>query len=448
MGSEWDLIVAGAGSAGSALASKAAMTGARVLLLEKAEEPGRGRDWIVDVENSVFEEADVPRPSESSSWKEPERTVMSTSDGRNVIDLRPAPLTPLRYGPYVRQLVDWACASGAQLRTQCAVAGLLSEGGAITGVRAGPDGGEELKADLVADCTGIAGTLRLTAPAGWRVSERVQPLETVLARREVRRIDREAASRAVEEGLLPDRVRVVRTAAHGAYSVEMTYLDIEGGFVDILVGIKPVAGLPTADERFEQMLRDHTFIKERIFGDGGPIPIRRPLDSLTGDGFIVLGDSACQVIPAHGSGTASALIAADLAAKAARQAFDKGVFNRSTLWGYSHEFMSGRGALLAYYDVLRTFTDRLQPADVDALLAKGVLTAEEVYSGLVLEVFKPRGADLAKKVRRGASRLPLLARFAMVGLKARKVLRHFQSYPSEYSQEALDSWVSRIPGYP
>jgi len=57
----------------------------------------------------------------------------------------------------------------------------------------------------------------------------------------------------------------------------------------------------------------------------------------------------------------------------------------------------------------------------------------------------PAGSALAAKVAVTGARVLLLAKGV---LTAQKVLRHFQSYPSEYAQEALDSWVSRIPGYP
>jgi len=446
--SRWDLVVAGAGPAGCALAAKVSARGASVLLLEKSEEPGAGRDWIVDVENSAFDAARVPAPVRGAVWHEPARNVMSSSDGTCTIDLRPAPLTPVRNDLYVKQLCSWAYESGVRVRMGCRVSGPVIEEGHVCGVRTGADGGEEHLAALVADCTGIGGTIRSKTPEDWGLFRAVSPDDIVLARREVRAVDADLAAAAVEAGVLPDRVRVDRTAAHGAYSVETTYLDLEAGYIDILVGIRPGEGNLHPDERFKQLLSEWGFIGDRMFGNGGPIPLRRPWDSLAGEGLLVLGDSACQVIPAHGSGTASALIAADLASTAVMSSLEKGIYDRAALWGYSRAFQSSRGALLAYYDTLRTFVDSLSGEDVDALLKKGVLSADEVFSGLVPEEFRPGPGALLDKTIHGLSMPRLLARFALVGLKARKVKRHFERYPESYSPGALARWAAGIPSYP
>jgi hypothetical protein len=229
--------------------------------------------------------------------------------------------------------------------------------------------------------------------------------------------------------------------------VESFYLDIEGGFADILVGIKPSAGLPTADERFDQVLGEAGFIGEKIFGDGGPIPIRRPLDTLAADGLVVLGDSACQVIPASGSGTASALIAADIASMVVGRALGEGRWDRTALWGYCREFQSRRGALLAYYDVLRAFTDTMESSDIEWLIAKGILTAEEITSGLVPRVFRPRPAAMVQKLLRGYGRPGLLTAFAATGIRAQRLMGHFRKYPERYSESALEDWVESLPRY-
>ncbi len=445
---EYDLIVAGAGPAGCALAAKTAGKGARVLLLEKEDDAAVSRDWVADVEKGAFSEAGVPQPAGEALFKEPGRTIMLSPSGRHEVALLPAPLTPVRTGVYVRELFRWASQSGAEVRTGSKAQGLILEGGTVRGVRVeeGTSRGE-FSAPLVADCTGITGDLRMSAPAEWGLSVPVRADETVLARREVLAIDPEAAALAVERGAIPDGIRKDRMGALGTYSVQTRYLDLQGGFIDILIGIKPAPGLPTPEQRLEQTLSELPFVGERIFGDGAPIPIRRPLDSLVGDGFMVLGDSACQTIPAHGSGVASALIAADLAASTATRAIGEGRFDRASLWEYSHAFLSTRGPVLAYYDVIRKLTDRIGESDLEFLMGKRVLTAEEVYCGLVPVLFVPGPSTLARKVLRGAGKMGLLARFSMVGLKARRLQKCFERYPGEYDSRAFRSWLERLPGY-
>lgn len=442
----WDLIVAGAGPAGCSLAAKAASDGARVLLLEEESEPGDGRGWVVDVESTAFAEADVPEPGPEARWPEVEGAVLKSPVSDFEVELYPSPTVGVRNDVYVRQLAGWAASSGTEIRTGSRVKEPLMTGGAVTGVSYEREGAEALAAaPLVADCTGIRGTLRRRTPASWGLDRSVAPRDIVLARRDLRKIDANGASRFIAEGIVKDRVLVERVSVHGGYSVENMYLDSERETIDILIGAKPDPELPTPDESFEKIEREYPFVGEKVFGDGGPIPIGRTLDSLVGDGLLVLGDSACQVIPIHGSGTASALIAADIASKTVAQSLGAGKYDRSTLWAYCHDFQSGRGAMLAYYFVVRLHSDKLSSSDVDEMIRKGVLSPSEVYSGTVPEPFKPGPRALAEKIVKGISIMPLLLGFAKAGLKAQKMMKHYEDYPAMYGREALDAWVRGIP---
>lgn len=446
MSDRWDLVVAGAGPAGCALAAKVAASGARVLLLERESEPGAGRDWVVDVERGTFAAARVPEPTADEVFVEPEKTLLVTSDRKYAIELLPAPVVPVRNAAYVRKLAEWAVDSGAVLRTSCPVSGPVIEAGAVAGVVTAAKGEaeEEVRATIVADCTGISGALRRKTPRAWRLADEVSPSDVVLARRETRSIDGGAAAAAVETNSVMDKVRVDRSGAQGVYSIETCFLDLDRGFVDILIGVKPGSG-PDADERFEEMLRQRPYIGEKVFGDGGPIPIRRPLDTFVADGFVTLGDSACQVIPAHGSGTASALIAAELASLSILRALEQGRGDRQALWGYNHAFQSGRGALLAYYDVIHRHTSNLTVEDLTALITGGFLGAREVYSGLIPEVPRVGAAGFASKARGALESLPLLARFAKAGMAAARTMEHFRDYPPFYRPGAVEDWARGMP---
>lgn len=444
----WDLVVAGAGPAGCALAGKVAASGARVLVLEREEEAGGGRGWIVDVERDTFRQAGVPEPDARASWFEPERQVMFSSSMEHSIELLPSPVRPVRNDIYVRQLVAWASGAGAEVKSGCTVLGPAIEDGAVRGVYYDVgDGSRSIaRARLVADCTGISGAVRKGTPRSWGLDSRVDRFDTVLARREVRRVDAEAAAGVLRDGGFPNRVRIDRLGALGAYSTETICLDLDNGYIDILVGVKADAsGHPNADQRFREIEMEWPFIGERIFGDGGAIPIRRTLDSLVGDGLLVLGDSACQVIPAHGSGTASALIAADLAARAVVRSLDERRFDRAALWDYNFEFQSGRGAILAYYYALRLHAETLAVPQIDRLLKNGVLAPEDVHSGLVPEPFNASPGLLAKKIAHGSGDIRLLVGFARAGLTAARMMKHYRRYPRRFSDRALEEWRHGVP---
>ncbi len=446
MESTFDLVVAGAGPAGCVLAAKAAKGGARVLLLERKREPGLDRDWVVDVGRDTFGLAGVPAPEGTELFVEPGTTAIVTSDRRCAVDLPPVPMVPVRNGPYVRKLAAWAQECGASLRCGAKVEGPVMEDGRVCGVRVkGPEGRDTLHALVVADCTGIAGTVRSGTPPDWRVSERLHAEDVVLARRETRRIDPGEAGASMKKGYLWDGTRYDRVGSQGVYSVETFFLDLERGFVDILIGTKPGSG-PTPEDRFASVLEEHSFIGEKVFGDGGPIPIRRPLNTFVAPGLVCLGDAACQVVPAHGSGTASALIAADLASVSVLRAIETGNADRPSLWGYCHAFQSGRGALLAYYDVIRQHTAGLTVEDLDMMISKGLVGPADVYSGLVPELPALGPVWVARKLRAGYVPPGKLFGLASSGLRASRTYRHYKRYPPLDAPGALERWAGAIPG--
>ena len=64
-----------------------------------------------------------------------------------------------------------------------------------------------------------------------------------------------------------------------------------------------------------------------------------------------MGDAACQVFPAHGSGIGMGLIAGRMLADAVADAVDPG--DEQVLWGYQAAFQHEFGGLLAAFDAFR-----------------------------------------------------------------------------------------------
>lgn len=442
-----DVVVAGAGPSGCALAAKVAASGHDVLLLERSAVPGGGRDWIVDVEKTAFERSRVPEPESGALWEVADRSLMLSPDGVHEIELRPAPVVAIRNGEYVRQLWRWARDRGVDARTGCEVLGPVMNGEKVTGVRfKNPEGATKtVSAPLVADCSGIAGSIRRKTPARWGLDEKVDAFDIVLARREVRKIDAGVAVGRLESLGLKSGVRIDRPGILGPYSTESYHLDTGKEYLDILVGSKLDPRLETPEEWINERYQRWEFVGRMIFGGGGPIPIRRTMDSMVGDGLLLLGDCACQVIPAHGSGTASALIAAELASCSIERALADKRYDRSALWGYSHSFQAGRGALLAYFQVMRLQMEKLTVSDIDEMIRRGLLSADEVYSGMVPERFKPSPRALLNKLVRSLSSPGILASFARAGLTAEKAFKHYWRYPDEFDAKRIESWVGGIP---
>jgi electron transfer flavoprotein-quinone oxidoreductase len=170
-----DVIVVGAGPAGTTAALRLAQKGLKVLLLERGTVPGEKNMFGGMLPNCPVVEELFPRfwqeaPCECHVVK---RTLCLLSDSSaSSFVFESGSLDTPPYSGYMvyRPVFDrWyaqkACEAGANLLTGCLADELLTDGKAIHGVRIGRDGGE-IKAPVTIACDGVLS--RLAQKAGLR----------------------------------------------------------------------------------------------------------------------------------------------------------------------------------------------------------------------------------------------------------------------------------------
>jgi len=207
---DFDVIVVGAGPAGSAAALTLARKGVNVLMLEKAKVPGERNmtggviygdfpgEWglislVPDFESSAPLERRVvsheivvlgspdAKKGRSRYYKLSKTSLparvgvfpMSFDTGHDYTVLRRS---------FDRWFANLAVQAGAMLSTEDTAEGLIKEGGAVVGVRTPK---EELRAKLVIDASGV--TSNLVAEAGLR--ERLTPRQLYHGIKRVYRLD-------------------------------------------------------------------------------------------------------------------------------------------------------------------------------------------------------------------------------------------------------------------
>jgi flavin-dependent dehydrogenase len=432
----YDLLVVGAGCAGCVAAARTAAEGHRVLLLDRSDLDGIGHPWVNGVERTVFGRLGMAMPSGEEVVPSPLSSRLVSPSGRHFIEITSSPTVEVRMSFFTRRLLAEAMDAGADFRGGVKVAAPIVEKERVVGVRT--EDGEEIGARVVLDASGWEAALRRGLPETSPVPREIDESCMVTAWREQRRFDPGEASDVPSLLGIPPDVNVSKVGWRGGYSVLMLHWDPRESELDILVGYDRDKSAEPAGDFVRRFLEDKGIKGRRHYGGGGLIPVRRSLDVLVDHGFLLAGDSACMVIPAHGSGVASALIAGDLAARTVSRCLREGDTSRENLWEYALRYQRGRGALMAYFEVTRDLTADFSPEDMDMLIGC-VMTSGDVEAGLRAE---PLGLDLRDALRRlRGLRHPLFtARFAYHAAAAIALKKAYEAYPERYDPASLEEW--------
>jgi flavin-dependent dehydrogenase len=389
-----DVAIVGAGTSGAAAARYFAEQGASVLCLERRALDEAGARWVNGVTRGALAEARIVLPR-SAYYGEPHPFHLVTATGRvtiadhDVIDVD------------MRALV-------ALLQAQAQAAGAVMVGGVGVLGRDGDnlvtDGGR-VRARWIVDASGLTGARLLDQP-------RVGTAHLCAAAQAVFEVrDRAAAEDWFRgNGIAPGDV-YARLGVAGGYSVLNVRLHDGGDTVGILTGSIPSLGFPSGKAVLDELVRSQPWIGRRIFGGSGAIPLRRPYDRLATDHVALLGDAACQVFPAHGSGIGAGILAAKLLA----DTLAGGKPGRGSMRDYEVAWHRRWGGLFAAYDAFRRWNQTLAPELLDVLMEVGVIDATIARAGLDQTMPALSLGALVPKARalgRRRSLLPGLAKVA------------------------------------
>lgn len=358
MQDHYDVIIAGAGPAGAALAGRLARAGARVALLDKAAFP---RDKACGEYTSPATAGVLDRLG-ARPWVEqarprwlPAMRVYAPHGAMFHMDYasqgQAVPATPRRR--LDAALVQFATAGGADLHERTRVLDVLQESGVAVGVRVRDGAGErELRAPLVVGADGthsaVARALGLTRPLRW-------PVRLGLV--------------AHYEGVQGcDNWGEMHVAAHGYCGLA----PLADGLVNVGIVVRllgPTAPRQSAEARFEAALRAFPTLRAQMAGarrvspvrGQGPVGVdaRRPC----GPGWLLVGDAAGFFDPFTGEGVYKALHGAELAAPVLLAALERGEFSARALHPYR---LARRQAFFAKDVVSRVVQGFVQvPAGLD-----------------------------------------------------------------------------------
>ncbi len=315
----YDVIVVGAGPAGSSAAKAAAEGGASVLLLEKDRDIGIPVRCAEAAGRKALDRFIEPDPH----WvaHELDRVRFTAPDGTKVDVQTDEVGYILNRRIFDQELARRAALAGAQVVTRAYVCGLLKNGGRVQGVRVKlPDGEREIRARIVIGADGVES--RVGRWAGVRTH------------------------------FVPKDFETCYQVTLGGISVDTTCVDCHfgnqiapGGYAWIFPKGEDVAnvGLGIAADRANGITPQEYLERfiERLFPGAsvlacvaGGVPAAKPLKKIHGDGFMLVGDAAAHANPLTGGGITNALAAGRLAGEVAAASLRDGDTGENRLAEY------------------------------------------------------------------------------------------------------------------
>ncbi len=405
-----DLLIVGAGTAGSALAGFAAQAGLSVTCLERRALHRAGARWVNGVLARQFSEAGVAQPTGAELRGDGHTFHLVAGYGPRKISIHDHEVADVDMRLLVERLQKVALEAGARFDEGVHV---QSWDGSTLHTSKGA-----YSARYVVDASGVAGL-------GLLGRERPEPGDLCVAAQEVREVKDEVRAREYfeQQGAAPGETLCFSGIA-GGFSILNLRLDGEG--VSLLAGSIPGSGHPTGQALIDDLARKEPWIGPKIFGGARAIPLWRPRVQLTQGRLALLGDSAGQVFAAHGSGIGAGMVAARvLASTLAKAPADLGAYAKTWYRRYG-------GPVLAA-DLLRRFSETLTVQDIETLMDSGVMN--EASARATLEQRLPNFRDSRRQrlgLRAIATHPRLFARAGSMLSKVPLCMLAARAYPTGF----------------
>jgi len=333
----YDLVVVGAGPAGSVAARIAAERGFRVLLIEKRQEIGSPVRCAEGVGHDALASFVEPDPRWISARVDKERVI--TVEGGQERDHLFADGNARGYiierRVFDRVLAEMAIEAGAQVMVKTAVIGLIREGGAIRGVVAESGGTTcEIEARVVIGADGVESQVARWANLPVLVRQR----------------DSLVCAQYTLAGIEVDPTCCVYylgdEVAPGGYA----WIFPKGeGRANVGLGVQADRATEPALAYLHRWIEAHAFLAQGspVTLIAGNVPTGVPPHRIVADGLMLAGDAAHQADPITAGGITNAMLAGRLAAEVATEAIAAGDTSAGRLAAYPERWEVALGRKMA-----------------------------------------------------------------------------------------------------
>ncbi len=462
-GGEFDIIVAGAGLAGSLAATMAARSGKRVLLLDRnpESEVGKKTIWGWTCGDAVAgSHIDFVRKKTGLTFGEPE--LDRRVDG--VYALSPDLKTKFKFEgvgytldrpEFEARLLKAAKDSGAEYMSEFEVQGPIVEDRVVRGVYGRDRSKEEFRfrSKVVIDALGISTVIRRNLPENQFVDRTVDIddvestgryiYEFELDHEDLAYYDRDNALIHLNNHMAPGGYGWVFPKSGNRINVglgvQKKSLDIRNAKLGKRDNLQTLI-----DEyvRWNPLFRNLRIWNKNNNGKGSwSVAVRRQMESLVYDGYLGAGDSMVMPNPISAGGIGPALMSGILAGENAARAVEAQDTSTAGMWQYNLDYNEAYGKKMAGMEVFRIYLQSLNN-DILNYGMKTFLTTKEasdITLGIVPELSL---ASKFKMVLKGARNISAFSSLVYVVDKMKTLNRIYEDYPK--SPEAFPAFKKQV----
>ncbi len=436
---KFDLIVVGAGTAGSMTTKTVAKAGLNVCLIDRKSREEIGEKVCGDaVGKHHFDRLDLAYPKGDELRTRIEGIKIHSPDMQTVFTVRSASLYGfiLNRHRFGQRLLNDAVEAGATLLDSTIAVQPEIKDGFIIGITAKDLKSEatiKVQSKVVVDASGFTAILRKKLPPEIEIDTSVNNEDVEACYREIRQLIKSDSNHRFCEIFL-DQMQTP-CGYHWVFP--------EGeSRINTGLGVAMTKGFPNPKNQFYQkILPKSTFKNSTVVKSGSwYVPTRRPLDCMTGNGIIVVGDSACQVNPIHGGGIGPSMMGGSLAGKAIVDAIEKDDLSREGLWQYNVGYMRVYGAKQAGLDIFRLFLLKsVGNEEINYGMKYKLITEDDLLKVSEGQNLRLRISDKTRRAFYGFGKLSMLRRLRDAANLLKKMKTHYMNYPKSPSD--FEKWL-------
>lgn len=391
-----DVVVVGAGPAGSTAARLFAKNGLDVIAVDKRQEIGAPKRCAEGIRSKALERAGL-KPDPMWAINRIRGAILYSPGGKQLKTIMDdAGGYILERKIFEKYLATEAIRAGARYMVKTIATGAIKENDYVSGIRAEYMGEEfEIKSRLVIAADGVDS--RIAKSAGLNTVNKLTDYHSAF--------QYEMANLNLKDS---DMLHLYfgKNIAPGGY-IWIFPKGKDTGNVGIgILGLKSDDG-NRAKDYLDRFIENHPEIFKNsspIEINAGGVPVSSSVDTFVTDGLMIVGDAAQQVNPIHGGGIAIAMNAAKIAADVGTNALKENNLSKERLYEYEKIWRETDGRRIKKLLKLRNFLEKLEDNDfekfADILRGEDIIKLTEGRYKFLFKLFMKKAPKMVSLVKK------------------------------------------------